>query len=200
LNCWALVPVKARTAGKQRLARVLSKESRATLVTIMLQHVLGVLSECPDIDDVVVMSPDRDGLPDNIRLLPDARSGVNDALDEALQTLHRGGAERVAIVAGDLPFVTREEVTALVKAGRSAGISLAPDRSGSGTNAACVRLPTQFRFHFGSASLARHFAEAVKLGVTPAIVDVPGLAFDVDEPADVDCLRARADVRYTFLA
>lgn len=63
----------------------------------------------------------------------------------------RTGAERVAIVAGDLPLVTREEVTALVKAG-------------------------------------------------PAIMDVPGLAFDVDEPADVDCLRARADVRYTFLA
>jgi hypothetical protein len=68
------------------------------------------------------------------------------------------------------------------------------------TNAACVRLPAQFRFHFGSASLARHFSEAVKLGVMPALMDVPSLAFDVDEPADVHCLRARADVRYTFLA
>jgi len=192
VSCWALVPVKARTEGKRRLSPVLDEDGRICLVRAMLEHVLSVLATCPGVDDIAVLTPERDALPANIRLLPDAGRGVNEALREALQTLGRVGVKRVAIVAADLPLVSPDEVESLVEASQLSGIAIAPDRRGGGTNAVCVTVPTPFEFHFGPGSLVRHVAEAAKLGVTPAIVALPGLAFDVDEPDDLALLKTHA--------
>ena len=57
-----LVPVKARSAGKQRLAAALPEPARARLVRVMLRHVLGALAGCAGIDSILVMSPQRDEL------------------------------------------------------------------------------------------------------------------------------------------
>jgi 2-phospho-L-lactate/phosphoenolpyruvate guanylyltransferase len=199
MSCWALVPVKARSAGKQRLAQALPEAARATLVRVMLEHVLDTLRGCPQIEEVVVMSPDRDRLPADIALLADAGADLNTSLTAALAVLEDRGATRIAIVSADLPQLTPEDVTALVLAGQQHGVALAPDHSGQGTNAACLALPARLAFHFGPGSFAQHVAEARRLGMEPARVERPGLAFDVDEPADVGALRARAGARYAFL-
>jgi 2-phospho-L-lactate/phosphoenolpyruvate guanylyltransferase len=200
LSCWALVPVKARIAGKQRLAQVLVEETRTRLIEEMLAHVLAALTQCPDIAGTLVVSPDRGELAPALRVLPDAGAGLNEALHAALPQLQIEGARAVAIIFADLPLLTSADVAALVQAGSAAGISLAPDHTGSGTNAMCLRLPTRFRFQFGPGSLARHRAEATRLGRAAALVERAGLAFDVDEPADVEKLKSRQDSRYDFLS
>ena len=40
-------------------------------------------------------------------------------------------------------------------------------------------------FRFGAGSFAAHHAEARAAGVEPAILDRPGLAFDLDTPQDL---------------
>jgi 2-phospho-L-lactate guanylyltransferase len=181
----------ARTAGKRRLSPVLGDDERVTLVRGMLEHVLQALASCPAVDQIAVLTPERDTVPPNIHLLPDAACGVNDALRRALQKALRGGADRVAIVAADLPLVTADEIASLVTASRSTGIALAPDRRGSGTNALCLAVPTPFVFRFGPGSLKLHTAEAVKLGIEPAVVTLPGLGFDLDEPEDLAVMSGR---------
>ena len=59
MNGWtALVPVKAPGARKSRLAS-LDQAERERLTAAMLDHVLGVLAECPGVAEVAVLSPER---------------------------------------------------------------------------------------------------------------------------------------------
>ncbi len=199
MSCWALVPVKARTAGKQRLAQALSEEARARLIQRMLEQVLAAIAQSPEIVGVAVVTPDPTGLTAAVRVLPDAGAGLNEALQAALPQLQAQGVRRVAIVSADLPLLTGADVTALVQAAGAAGIALAPDHTGSGTNAMCLTLPSAFRFQFGPGSFARHRAESIRLGSVAALVTREGLAFDIDEAPDVAKLRSREDARYDFL-
>jgi 2-phospho-L-lactate guanylyltransferase len=196
MGCWALVPVKARGTGKQRLAAVLDETARSALMQAMVQHVLEVMRQCTVIDRIAVVTPDREVLPPDAEWLPDAGREVNRELRAALDSLDTRGVRRVALVAADLPLLTADEVTALVTASAAGRIAVAPDRHGSGTNAVALTLPTSFQPHFGPGSLARHSAEATRLGVGMALVERPGLAFDVDEPEDLTLLEAHADPRY----
>jgi 2-phospho-L-lactate/phosphoenolpyruvate guanylyltransferase len=77
---------------------------------------------------------------------------------------------------------------------------VAPDHTGSGTNALSLPLPTPFQFKFGPGSFAAHRAEAARAGLSATTVRRAGLACDIDEPADIEALRERRDPRYAFLA
>lgn len=199
MSTWALVPVKARSAGKQRLAAALPEPARAQLVRVMLRHVLGVLAGCAGIDNILVMSPQRDELPPGIEWLPDPAAQMNDALQRAVRELEARGADCVAVIAADLPLLAADEVRELVRAGFDAGTAIAPDRGGTGTNAVCLRLPTKFRFQFGPGSFAAHRAQVITGARAPLAVVQPGLAFDVDVPADLEMLVARGASDYSFL-
>jgi 2-phospho-L-lactate guanylyltransferase len=191
--------VKARSAGKQRLAQVLSEEARRHLIDRMLEHVLNAIAQCPAIAGVAVVTPERAGLAASLRVLPDDGTGLNEALQAALRQLEAEKVARVAIISADLPLLTGADVTALVQGGEAAGIALAPDHTGSGTNALCLALPTAFRLQFGPGSLARHRAEAARVSHPASLVRRDGLAFDIDEPPDVERLRSRRDPRFDFL-
>ena len=199
MSTWALVPVKARHAGKQRLASALAEPARAQLVRRMLSHVLGVLADCPDIDHILVMSPERDEMPPGIEWLPDPAAQMNDALQLAVEGLQARGATCVAVIAADLPLLAAGEVRALVRAALASGTAIAPDRGGTGTNAVCLRLPTALRFQFGPGSFAAHSAQGAVDGTPALIVVQPGLAFDVDVPADLKMLVAGGASDYGFL-
>lgn len=199
MSCWALVPVKARSAGKQRLAQALSEEARTRLIDRMLEQVLEAIAQCPAIASVAVVTPERARLPAGLRVLPDEGAGLNEVLQAALSQLEAQGVARVAIISADLPLLTGADVTALVQAAGNTGVALAPDHTGSGTNALCLTLPTSFRLQFGPGSLARHDVEAARVGREAILVRRDGLAFDIDEPPDVEKLRLRQDPRFDFL-
>jgi 2-phospho-L-lactate/phosphoenolpyruvate guanylyltransferase len=196
VSCWALVPVKARAVGKARLSGVLDTPSRSALVIAMLEHVLAVLHDCALLDGVAVMTPDRGTLPADVLWLGDAGGDVNQSLRAALGMLSARGVHRAAVVSADLPLLAADEVAALIRASEAAGVALAPDRHGAGTNAMALALPSNFCPHFGRCSLALHRAEAARLGVTAATVRLPGLELDVDEPEDLALLARRDTGRY----
>jgi 2-phospho-L-lactate/phosphoenolpyruvate guanylyltransferase len=101
------------------------------------------------------------------------------------------------IIAADLPFVTREEIGALVEASRSGSAVAAPDWREAGTNALAFPLARGLPMRFGPGSLAAHEAEARAAGLSFTLVRRPGLAFDVDEPQQLEALAR--DARYAFL-
>ena len=201
VSTWALVPVKARHAGKQRLRggawRTRSARSWCAACSMTCSP---RSAAAPQIDGTLVMSPERDALALATPLLHDPAAEHECGADPGLAALAQRGATCVAIIAADLPLLAPAEVADLVTAARSTAVALAPDARGTGTNAVCLTLPTrlppalwpgEFRAAPGRGRTPRHRRRSR----SPA----PGLGFDVDEAADLAALQARGLERYGFL-
>jgi 2-phospho-L-lactate guanylyltransferase len=76
-----------------------------------------------------------------------------------------------------------------------------PSHDRDGTNAVLAAPPDAFPPSFGPGSFARHLAQAKAGGLDCRVVELAGLARDVDEPRDLLALLAakRGDPAYAFL-
>lgn len=181
----ALVPIKQRERCKTRLAAALTPDARLALVRSMLRAVLAAACGTSTVSEIVLLSPERDAVPTEIPVLADAGDSLNAALARAHEAMWQTGRRELVILPADLPGVTAQEIDALVSAGRGDGFALAPDMAGTGTNALFLASSPPFGFQFGANSCQRHLRQAQRLGLAPRLVRLPGLAFDVDTPADL---------------
>jgi FO synthase len=185
MSCWSLTAVKPRGFAKTRLAAGLAPDERRGLADAMLAHVLGALGAASEVDRVAVVGCDHAGLPPAIIKLEDPGGGLNGALMHAARLAAAQGATRALIIHADLPHLHREEITALIEASRAREVAIAPDHRGTGTNALCAPLPLPFELEFGPGSFAKHLGQAAARGLKPAVIRLPGLAFDLDELEDL---------------
>ena len=96
------------------------------------------------------------------------------------------GAEAVLALHADLPHLHPADLVAMIGLLPPLPAAvLAPDHTGSGTNALLIAPPDALPFLFGPGSFARHIAAAEACGLPYAIAHVPGIAGDVDTPDDV---------------
>jgi 2-phospho-L-lactate guanylyltransferase len=114
--------------------------------------------------------------------------------------LAQAGARELLVLPADVPFVTPDDIRALIDAGRCSATAIAPDTADSGTNALLMSPPTLLQPRFGLRSFAAHLAAADVAGASMHVVRRPGLAHDIDEPADLDALISNGGARYGFLA
>ena len=184
----ALIAIKERGRCKTRLAKSLSGSARVALVRSMLTNVLAAARNAQTIHQTIVISPERDQIPAEIPVLADTGESLNDTLAQAHAMLRELGCREVVVLPADLPEITALEIDTLVRAGRTAGFAIAPDAAGEGTNALCLVSPQPFHFQFGGDSQRLHLQEAKRMGLSPQIIRLPGLAFDVDSPADLELL------------
>jgi 2-phospho-L-lactate guanylyltransferase len=185
-----LIAIKERARSKTRLAQALSPRARVELVRAMLTNVLSAAQSAETVHQVIVMSPERDCIPAEVPVLADTGESLNSALMQAHTVLRDFGCREVLILPADLPKVTSSEIDALVRAGRAGGFAIAPDAAGVGTNALCLVSPAPFHFQFGLDSRRLHLQEAQRAGLSAHTVQLPGLAFDVDSPDDLNLLEA----------
>ena len=185
-GCWALMPLKAPGLGKQRLARWLGPAQRQGLVDHMRDRVLSALHGCTDIAGVAVTCPQAVGA--DVLWIPDTRGELNAALRDAAAQLAQRGVRELLVLHADLPWLAADDIAELIASGRRDGLAFAADRHQRGTNALYTRLPQRIDFAFGPDSLARHLAQAGALGLQVAPLNRPGLAYDVDEPDDLQHL------------
>jgi 2-phospho-L-lactate guanylyltransferase len=183
-----IVPHRGLAAAKTRLAPVLDDESREALARRLMVQVLGVAHEA--CGDVVVISPSGALEPlaaaAGARLVVQRGLGLNDGLEQARQEAIADEVTTLVILHGDLPNLQTDDVAALVDAlPEVGGVAIAPDRAGAGTNALALRPPDAIGFRFGTDSFAAHVAEARSAGIPLVEVHRPGLAFDLDTPADL---------------
>lgn len=91
-----------------------------------------------------------------------------------------GDAPAVLYLAGDLPLLEARDLVDFVDAAPAIGVAVARARDG-GSNALLVRPPHVFSPLFGAPRSSEvHLASAAALGLTCRVVDIPGLALDVD--------------------
>jgi 2-phospho-L-lactate guanylyltransferase (CobY/MobA/RfbA family) len=81
-------------------------------------------------------------------------------------------------------------------------VRIAPDRRGAGTNALYLQPVGAIPVRFGRGSLARHIAAAADRAIPAEVIAQPGLALDIDTPADLASFLAGSGGPHTrtFLA
>jgi 2-phospho-L-lactate guanylyltransferase len=180
VDAHVLVPLKALDRAKSRLAGALSADERAELMRSLLGRVVAVVREAGVEQITVVTAESMDGYD----VWEDRGLAWNDAL--ATATAEVVTSPLVAVISADLPLVQPDEVEELLEATPARGIAIARALDG-GTNAVSMRPPGLVHTHFGEpASAAVHAG----LGVDHVVLDLPGLAFDVDTPEDLARMQA----------
>ena len=183
-----IVPHRGLAAAKTRLAPVLDDVEREALAKRLLEQVLAVShAAC---GDVVVISP-SDALAPLVaaagaRLAHQRGMGLNAGLEQARREALTDGVDTLIVLHGDLPNLSTDDIEALLAAvPQPTGVAIAPDRALGGTNGLALRPPDAIAFRFGVGSLAAHHAAAEAAGMPMVEVHRPGLAFDLDTPADL---------------
>lgn len=200
MDVHAVIPLKDPAQGKARLAGALAVPQRAELIRAMLAHVADCLAATPGIATVGVLTSEPHLVPGGCEHLVDRASDLNGAVTQAARELRsRGAAGTLLVVHADLPFVTPDEIAALIAASGEGAVAAAPDWGQTGTNALTFSLSRELATRFGPGSLAAHADAARAAGLSFAIVRRPGLAYDIDEPAQLRTLIDRGGPRYGFL-
>ncbi len=195
-----VIPLKSPAHGKARLSRALPPPQRMELIQTMLEHVVDCLANTPGVADVSVLTSDSHLVPRGHGYIFDHGLELNAAVAHAARELRsRGAAGTLLVVHADLPFVTAAEITALGAASDDGVIVAAPDWAEVGTNALALSLSSEVTTRFGAGSLAAHGEAARAAGLPFVLVRRPGLACDIDEPAQLSMLASRGGPRYAFL-
>jgi 2-phospho-L-lactate/phosphoenolpyruvate guanylyltransferase len=184
----ALVPLKRLDYAKTRLATVLDPPTRVRVMRALLAHTLEVVQAAPSVGRVTLVSSALEApalaAEHGVACFDDRGLPWNDALAAAIAEAVEGDA--VAIVSADVPLLTTGDVEAYVAALTENGAVIAR-ATDAGTNGVAMHPAGAMRTTFGSkGSAALHAELARAAGLTAVLVDLEGMAHDLDTAADLD--------------
>jgi 2-phospho-L-lactate guanylyltransferase len=188
-----LVPVKNSSSAKQRLAAVLDQPSRTALAQAMLCDVLTALHGWRGRPGVAVVTSD----PYAVKLANEFRfdiiadpedPGETGAIEMATRVCIERGASSTLVIPADIPLIQAWELEEILKHAPAEGSVLVPAADARGTNAAFRRPANLFPLRFGNDSFKPHHAAAQATGKPCVVLNLPGVAVDVDNPADLEYL------------
>jgi 2-phospho-L-lactate guanylyltransferase len=191
-----LVPVKNLQNAKQRLSAVLDQASRLALAQAMLHDVLetlGTWTERPEEVALVTNDPfamELAGRFDFRIIAETANRSETDAIDMATAVCQSQGAESTLVIPGDIPLLQTWELERIFAAAPEHGSVLVPSGDRRGTNAAWRKPAGLFPLRFGNDSFKPHLNAARTTGYPCVVLPLPGIALDVDNPADLQQLAA----------
>ncbi len=177
----ALIPFRTGTGGKSRLEAVLDSATRERLALEMAHHVIDVLSQCPAIERIVLLSNKAFDHPRTTFVL-DRERGLNPEITAFRDDF---GPSPLLVIHADLPLLAQADVEVLLQAATDHGVALATDRAGEGTNAIALADGRPFAFRFGPGSRALHCTSDERMPV----LQRAGLSADLDTPGDLTFLR-----------
>lgn len=188
-----LVPVKEMSTAKQRLASVLTQEQRTTLARTMLKDICAALAEVKPRPAIALVTNDTfaTGLARNYGfqiIVDNDNLGESEAIAMATVEAEKRGAQFTMVLPGDIPLLRACEVEAVLAAMPVEGSVLVPAADARGTNAVLRRPCALFPLRFGNDSFLPHHAAARAAGKTSVVLDnadLPGIALDIDRPADL---------------
>lgn len=181
----ALIPLKARSECKSRLAGKLDADQRKALVHKMLGDIIDILSVIPRINRIVIVSPESEGLPEDVDYIRDSGEGLNNSLLYAAEKLYREGCQQLLILPADLAYLESTDVEQLIAASDNHDLVIAPSCD-NGTNALLFSAKKPITFCFGPNSFSAHRQFASKQGYSCSVVESYGLRTDIDTTRDLD--------------
>ncbi len=183
-----LIPVKNLATAKQRMASVLDQSTRTELAQAMLRDVLYAVASC-SAKQVAIVTTDpyaiRLAQEFNFETIADSNVSETAAIELATQVCESRGIESTLVIPGDIPLITAQELDQILKAAPVEGSVLVPAADGRGSNAIFRRPAGLFPLRFGNDSFKPHLAAARATGKPCVVLSLPGIALDVDNPADL---------------
>jgi 2-phospho-L-lactate/phosphoenolpyruvate guanylyltransferase len=188
-----LIPVKNLSGAKQRLADILDQPSRTKLAQAMLHDVASAVHEWEQRPPVALVSSDPFAMQlaneYGFEIIPDpANPGETGAIEMATRLCAERGADFTLVIPADIPLIQACELEAIIKHAPAEGSVLVPAGDGRGTNAAFRRPADLFPLRFGNDSFKPHHAAAHATGKPCVVLQLPGIAVDVDNPPDLQQL------------
>jgi 2-phospho-L-lactate guanylyltransferase len=192
-----LIPVKNLSGAKQRLAAVLDQASRTELAQAMLADVLAALHSLRRRTEVKVALVTSDPFATRLaqeysfEIIPDQiNPGETGAIEMATRLCVQRGEPSTLVVPADIPLIQAWEVEEILARAPQEGSVLVPAADGRGTNA-ILRTPADlFPLRFGNDSFKPHHAAAQATGKPCVVIELPGIAVDVDNPSDLRTLMS----------
>ncbi len=179
------VPVKPFGVAKARLAPRLDGSSRRRLGQALALRTAGAAAEAGA--EVAIVTGDDHvagwAAGNGLEVIPEPGPGL-DAAAGAVAAAAAVSGRPWAVVHADLPILEAPDLEAVFTALTARTVVLAPARDG-GTNVIAGEGP--FRFRYGPGSFHRHAASTAGRAT---VVTRPGLALDLDTPADLDAALA----------
>jgi 2-phospho-L-lactate/phosphoenolpyruvate guanylyltransferase len=198
-----LVPVKILANAKQRLSSVLSAEQRFTLAQAMCEDVLQTLALWKSRPGVAVVTSDsfvRDlASRFNFDVIADDNSGETNAIEIATASCKAQGASYSLVVPADIPLIEVSELQTILDSAphSTGGAVLVSDAARRGTNAAWRSPADLFPLRFGNDSFAPHLASARATALPCVVLELPGIARDIDRPEDLREVAAASGNRHS---
>lgn len=188
-----LVPVKNTASAKQRLASLLDQSSRTQLAQTMLHDVLTAVHDWRNRPAVGVVTSDpyatRLAQEYSFEVIPDPENpGETGAIEMATRICVERGEESTLVIPADIPLIEPWEIEEIFKHAPECGTVLVPAGDGRGTNAVLRRPANLFPLRFGNDSFKPHHAAAQASGKPCIVLQLPGIAVDVDNPSDLQQL------------
>jgi 2-phospho-L-lactate guanylyltransferase len=181
-----VLPVKSLDDTKARLGEVLAPMERAALTLAMLEDVLDAALMVPGWE-TWVLSPDEAVLEvaatrGAVALVED-EPPLGQAIRQAETEAEGRGADALAVLLPDTPFVTTAVLTRTVHT--LGPVVIAPATDERGTNLLLRRPPHAITARFGPDSFRRHVETTAEADLPIAVCERPELAFDLDGPDDI---------------
>ena len=124
-------------------------------------------------------------------IIPDPDNpGETGAVEMATRICVERGIDSTLVIPADIPLIQAWELDEILKHAPAEGSVLVPAADGRGTNAAFRRPANLFPLRFGNDSFKPHHAAAQATGKPCTVLNLPGIAVDVDNPADLQQLIA----------
>jgi len=190
-NIWAVIPVKELAGAKQRLAGFLTPEERHLLAATMLEEVLAALAEARRLAGIALVTLDPHAVALAQRhgwrvITQGARDGHTGSVDAGRRMLADEGVTGILTLPIDIPAATAAEIDATINAHAAApSFTIVPAHDEQGSNTVILSPPLAMALRFGDNSYFPHLAAAREAGLAPNIVRQPGIAMDIDHPADL---------------
>jgi 2-phospho-L-lactate/phosphoenolpyruvate guanylyltransferase len=191
-----LIPVKDLSNAKQRLGAAYDQHHRTLLAEAMLRDVLTAAAGVAQRVTVFLVTGD----PRAKSLAAEFGFSVMEdhenksetaAIEMATSHCESRGYEVTVVIPGDIPLITRDELTQVLDAAPEAGVVIVPAYDRRGSNCILRRPASLIPLRFGNDSFLPH-CDAVKgTGKPLVILELPGIGLDIDHPHELDLLLAR---------
>jgi 2-phospho-L-lactate guanylyltransferase len=184
-----LLPVKEFNNAKQRLAPAMDAPGRAALARAMLTDVLAALKRSRTPDRIVVFTAAEEVKelvePFGFEIVFERSVEGHSAAVNLLLDEFSGSSSSIFAIAGDLPKLTSSEIDFAMNAA-SEPVTLLPSRDWTGTNGVVFIPPARIAMEYGEGSFRRHLSKVSAAGLRSDVMDLPGIAFDIDTPEDLE--------------
>ena len=191
-DIWAIIPVKEFDGAKHRLSGLLSPPQRRLLADTMLTDMLDAVAGSRLLAGVVIVTldPQATALGNKIgaRIRTEgAREGHTGSVNAGRRLLAGEGRLGMITMPGDIPAISASEIDAVLSAHSAApSFTISPAHDDLGSNAGVASPPELVPLRFGDNSYFPHLDAARQQGIEPTVIRQPGIAMDIDHPADLE--------------